>query len=456
LLIRLLLLFLLTFSISLAEHAGLLRADKWLNQNKTKSILKAYHEYKNIRINAIMQDNSAVKIKALQGIVKSGRLLHINIEKYRKELVKLKASVPSYQTKTVGGSSVGVKHNYLKNARWRYGRIVLSFASKVKENQIKYFVLDKKFNKNFRYIFDINAKANKHIKLSRHSLKALRLNCSDKQKVRLVLESKTKLPIKYSRRGKELIIDLNMPKERSNQVVQYSNYVEPRSQRKTIVIDAGHGGKDGGAVGYKNYREKVIVFQIAKRLKTELTKLGYKVYMTRNRDKFIKLRRRTAYANEKNADLFISIHANSVVKKGRYTRHHGIETYYLSSTSSKRAKNVAATENSRDVETMNYFAKENFLGLLNSQKIVASNKLAIDLQRGMLGTLRKSYSYIKDGGVKKGPFWVLVGAQMPAVLVEVGFVTSPKEARYLVNKHYQQKLAYGLALGVKNYFKNNR
>ena len=454
--LRLLLVFLFSLNLYASSHAGLNRADKWLGQKNTKSILKAYHEYKNIRINAIMQDDSNLKLKAVQGIVKAGRLLHINIEKYRNELISMHATVPSKLHNDDTSHTINSRKNYLKNARWRYGNIVLSFSNKVQESQIKYFILDKKFNKNYRYIFDISAKANKNIKLHTRDLKALRLNGSSKNKVRLVLESKSSLPIKYSRRGKELIIDLNMPKKQTNRVVNYVTIKEPRGSKKVIVIDAGHGGKDGGAVGYRNYREKVIVFQIAKRLKKELVKLGYKVFMTRTKDKFIKLRRRTAYANKKNADLFISIHANSVVKKGKYTRHHGIETYYLSTTSSKRAKNVAATENSKDVETMNYFAKESFLDLLNSQKIVASNKLAIDLQRGMLGILRKSYSSIKDGGVKKGPFWVLVGAQMPAVLVEVGFVTSPKEARYLVNRKYQQKLAYGLALGVKNYFKFNR
>lgn len=454
--LRLLTLFFFTLNLYASSHAGLNRADKWLGQKNTKSILKAYHEYKNIRINAIMQDDNTLKINALKGIVKSGRLLHINVEKYRNELIALHALVPAVSKSTSFNTKKNSRKNYLKNARWRYGNIVLHFSSKVQENQINYFVLDKKFNKNYRYIFDISAKANKNIKLNARDLKALRLNTSSKDKVRLVLESSTAIPIKYSRRGKELIIDLNIPKKRKDTVVNYVTVKQTKGSKKVIVIDAGHGGKDGGAVGYRNYREKIIVFQIAKRVKKELVKLGYKVFMTRNKDKFIKLRRRTEYANQRNADLFISIHANSVVKKGKYTKHHGIETYYLSSTSSKRAKSVAATENSKDVETMNYFAKESFLGLLNSQKIVASNKLAIDLQRGMLGVLRKSYSYIKDGGVKKGPFWVLVGAQMPAVLVEVGFVTSPKEARYLVNRQYQQKLAYGLALGVKNYFKYNR
>jgi N-acetylmuramoyl-L-alanine amidase len=448
--------FVILFTLSsLASDANdLRRANNWLNQKDTKTILKAYHEFKNIRINAIMQDDKGLKTKALKGIIRAGKLLHMNILKYEKELYAIDGKkVPKQQLAKVAK----VSKNSLKSAQWRSGTIVLRFASKVQERQINYFILDKKFKKNYRYIFDIKASSSHKISLGKKNLHAIRIS-SDKEKVRLVLESKNALKLKYSRRGKELIIDTNSKLNyvKPKVVTNNTSSGRPSNTKKIVVIDAGHGGRDGGAVGYKKYREKIIVFQISKRLKSELEKLGYKVYMTRTKDRYIKLRNRTAFANKKKADLFISVHANSVVKKGKYKKHHGIETYYLSRTSSKRAKNVAATENSKDIETMNYFAKESFLSLLNTQKILASNKLAIDLQRGMLGVLRKSYNYIKDGGVKKGPFWVLVGAQMPAALVEVGFVTSPKEARNLVNGAYQQKLAKGLALGVKNYFDHNQ
>jgi N-acetylmuramoyl-L-alanine amidase len=95
------------------------------------------------------------------------------------------------------------------------------------------------------------------------------------------------------------------------------------------------------------------------------------------------------------------------------------------------------------------------LGLLNHYKILASNKLAIDLQRGVLGSLCKSYKNVRDSGVREGPFWVLVGAQMPAVLVEVGFISNPMEAKRLVSRKYQKKLAMGLADGIERYFANN-
>jgi N-acetylmuramoyl-L-alanine amidase len=176
--------------------------------------------------------------------------------------------------------------------------------------------------------------------------------------------------------------------------------------------------------------------------------------MTRSNDKFIRLRNRTSYANKKDADLFISIHANAVGKKIA-KKAYGIECYYLDKSRSSRAKKVAAQENSADMSEMDFYGKESFLHTLSSHNIIAANKLAIDLQRGMLSSLRKSYKKIKDGGVRPAPFWVLVGAQMPAVLVEVGFISNPMEAKRLVNSKYQKKIAYGLANGVERYFLNN-
>ena len=197
-----------------------------------------------------------------------------------------------------------------------------------------------------------------------------------------------------------------------------------------------------------------MVLEIARELKKILKTNGYKVYMTRNSDKYIKLDKRTKYANNKNADIFVSIHANAVSKR-RANKAQGIECYFLSPSRSKRAEKIAAKENSADMSNMNKYGKKSFLSFLNSHRILASNKLAIDLQRGMLGSLNKSYKNVKDGGVREGPFWVLIGAQMPAVLVEVGFISHPKEAKRLVNSKYQDSIARGLAFGIDNFFKNN-
>ena len=176
--------------------------------------------------------------------------------------------------------------------------------------------------------------------------------------------------------------------------------------------------------------------------------------MTRDRDRFIKLRNRTKFANEKHADIFVSIHANAVSRK-HAKQAQGIECYFLSTSRSDRAKKVAEMENSADLEDMNFYGKECLLNTINSHNIIAANKLAIDLQRGALSSLKKRYKNVKDAGVREGPFWVLVGAQMPAVLVEVGFITHPTEAKRLASRKYQHTMAVGLANGVERYFLHN-
>ncbi len=136
-------------------------------------------------------------------------------------------------------------------------------------------------------------------------------------------------------------------------------------------------------------------------------------------------------------------------------KSNGIECYFLSKSRSERAKRVAAKENSADLSDMDFYGKESFLNTINSHNIVAANKLAIDLQRGMLGFLNKKYKNVHDGGVREGPFWVLVGAQMPAVLVEVGFISHPVEGSRLISSKYQKNIAIGLANGVERYFLKN-
>jgi N-acetylmuramoyl-L-alanine amidase len=181
---------------------------------------------------------------------------------------------------------------------------------------------------------------------------------------------------------------------------------------------------------------------------------GYTVHMTRSKDRFVKLRNRTRFANKKKADLFISVHANAVPKRNA-KKAYGIETYFLSTSRSKRATDAAALENKAEVEDMDFYGKNTFLNALNSEKIIASHKLAIDLQSSVLSSLRARYKNVKDSGVREGPFWVLVGAQMPAVLVEVGFITHPTEAKRLNSKSYQNYFARGLADGVERYFAKN-
>ena len=224
---------------------------------------------------------------------------------------------------------------------------------------------------------------------------------------------------------------------------------------KVVVLDAGHGGDDPGAIN-GSLKEKNIVLSIAQKAGKELQGRGYKVYYTRSKDKFINLRDRTKYANDKAADLFISIHANAAPSKTKAATMRGIETFFLSPARSERSKNAAALENKSDIEEMNYFSKQTFLNFLNREKIIASNKLAIDVQREVLSRAKSVSSKASDGGVREAPFWVLVGALMPAVLLEVGYITHPSEGDLINNSKYQDALAKGLADGIDVYFSNQQ
>ncbi|BDQ28647.1 N-acetylmuramoyl-L-alanine amidase family protein [Helicobacter ailurogastricus] len=221
-----------------------------------------------------------------------------------------------------------------------------------------------------------------------------------------------------------------------------------------IVIDPGHGGHDCGALGANQVCEKRIVLAVAKDLQQELQKRGYKVFMTRNHDVYISLKARTEFANDKNADLFLSIHANSIPKNAT-TNPEGIETYFLSTARSERARKVAEQENQDDVKVMDYFSKLSFLNSLNSQRLIISNKLAIDVQFGILSKLRQHYKGVVDGGVREGPFWVLVGALMPSILIEIGYNSNPKESKRIQDKRYEQWLAKGIADGVQSFISKN-
>ena len=221
------------------------------------------------------------------------------------------------------------------------------------------------------------------------------------------------------------------------------------------MLDAGHGGKDSGAIGRgKKMYEKYVVFDITKYLESYLKQKGYKVYLSRNSDRFIEVKNRTVLANEKNADIFVSIHANAA-HKSKVNKMQGLETFFLSPARSERAKRVAALENKSDVRNMSGSTKLAFLESLNRPRITASHKLSIDIQKNMLYNARKIYKDVKDSGVREGPFWVLVGAQMPSVLVEVGYITHPIEGKRLFKKSYQKALALGIANGIDSYFAKN-
>jgi len=464
------LIFLLVISIYAQSDRELLkRADGFMQSESKSNYFRAYNDYKNLYLRAMMSEDSRLQASALKGIVKSGKALHIDVSQYEQELATIKVKASSYKTpqkeykpKKVETKTENIKitsSHKLKDISWQNARLVLKFDKKLRSNQINYFTLYDAKEQRYRYVFDIHASMLTSSKsLKKQNIDRIKIAQYNQNTLRLVIEDSQKVKISFKKDSDELIIHIVA----STKVGRVAK-VKPKSEKssspkradrdKVIVIDAGHGGKDPGAVGYRNYREKIVVFKISKKLEKILKSRGYKVYMTRDSDKYLKLSQRTAFANKKKADVFISIHANAVDKKNAH-KAHGIECYFLSPSRSKRAERVAAKENSADLSEMNKYGKDTFLKFLNSHKIVASNKLAIDLQRGMLGELNKNYK-VKDGGVREGPFWVLVGAQMPAVLVEVGFISHPQEAKRLVNSTYRKKIALGLANGIERYFEKN-
>ncbi|GAA7126171.1 N-acetylmuramoyl-L-alanine amidase [Helicobacter pylori] len=227
-----------------------------------------------------------------------------------------------------------------------------------------------------------------------------------------------------------------------------------RKKHKKIVLDAGHGGKDCGAMSANLVCEKDIVLEVVKFLHKELKTRGYSVLLTRDKDIYIDLVARTELANKKSADLFISVHANSIPKRST-SNAHGIETYFLSTARSERARKVAEQENKDDVNLMDYFSKSLFLNSLNTQRLIVSNKLAIDVQYGMLQSVRKNYLDVVDGGVREGPFWVLAGALMPSILIEIGYNSHAIESKRIQSKPYQKILAKGIADGIDSFFSKN-
>ncbi|PID40872.1 MAG: N-acetylmuramoyl-L-alanine amidase [Proteobacteria bacterium] len=217
-----------------------------------------------------------------------------------------------------------------------------------------------------------------------------------------------------------------------------------------IVIDPGHGGKDYGAPGYlKGVHEKHIVLQIAKRLARKVeSDLKCDAVLTRSTDRFLTLEERTAIANTQNADLFVSIHTNAVRDK----RAYGIETYFLNLATDDDAIRVAARENA--TSTKNISDLESILSdLMQNAKINESSRLAAMVQNETCLHLKKKFSHIRNKGVKQAPFYVLLGAQMPALLVETSFISNPRECKRLTSAKYQEALCDGIIKGIRNYIR---
>ncbi|MGM0518171.1 MAG: N-acetylmuramoyl-L-alanine amidase family protein [Campylobacterota bacterium] len=337
--------------------------------------------------------------------------------------------------------------NSIKTMYTDKNKIVVEFNKNISKNDIKSYRTYKKSGLYFDE-FKIKGKFKyaMPIKLEINNLNRILVMQDDSNTLKIRISDEKDLKVIYILNKRSLIIKLLNLDTTTRRAAS--------SKNKVVVIDPGHGGNDVGAVGSGKKYEKVVTLKVAKKLYNILKRRGYKVFLTRDKDNFIKVRNRTILANKKDANIFLSIHANAIAKSKAH-KVKGIETFFLSPARSARAKRVAAKENSFDIRKMSSSSKQAFLESLNRPRITASHKLAIDVQAGLLQSISPHYKGVRDSGVREGPFWVLVGAQMPSILIEMGYISHPTEGKRLYSNRYQDYLAKGMANGIDSYFSKN-
>jgi N-acetylmuramoyl-L-alanine amidase len=364
--------------------------------------------------------------------------------------------------------------NSFVKSKIRLGELKLSFSSKIEK--VTYFKLPQA-DGTTKYVYDIHGATLPYGKgISHHTFRTIesfRMGQNSPTVLRVVIRSKEKdldkhqfkdnvlfIPLIYGlsstieKQKRALVVEepkdkISLPKEPT--IIEETIEKSSKDKRYVVVIDAGHGGKDNGASCCGNKKEKKVVLSVALKLQKRLERKGYKVYMTRDDDVFVKLPKRTEFANKKKADIFISIHANAAPTKRVQNIFKGLEVYYLSPAKTERAKKAAEKENAVMLEGKDFYTKNAYLSLISETKIVESHKLGLDVSYKMLSNVRTSFGHVEDGGVKPANFWVLVGAQMPAILVETGYITHPEEGDNLMNNRYKSLLAKGIAEGIDRY-----
>lgn len=462
--------------------------NKFTKANKQDKV-QIYHELKGVYLNSILNNNDKLKLESLKRLVSGGKILKVDYSVYAKELSSIEAQniaikdklKPKIATKNSIKESKNNQKDKSSDITYKILSIssskttfILNLNSNSSDLNIKSSQLNQ--NKTYRKIFDFNGVLTTSYKNNKDQISdQIRVAQFNKEQVRVVFTDDKSQDIEYKLSGNSVIFTIKSAKnsnsnikvatpkttttKKSTQKSAQKATTQPiktnTGKNKIIVLDAGHGGKDAGAVGKNKLYEKNVVLNIALEAGKILKNRGYKVYYTRSSDKFINLRNRTSFANEKKADIFISIHANAAPNEKKAKEMQGIETYFLSPTRSERSMQAANLENKADTDEMNYFTKISYLNFLNREKIIASNKLAIDVQSNLLGAVKSKFKVV-DGGVREAPFWVLVGALMPAVLIEAGYITHTNDHKLLSNKSYTNKIALGIANGIDDYFAKNQ
>ena len=242
------------------------------------------------------------------------------------------------------------------------------------------------------------------------------------------------------------VIETAQPEPKAPEKSKPAGKFKPGRIRR-IVIDPGHGGHDPGAVSPSGTREKDIVLQIGLNLAQKIRReLGIDAVMTRSTDVFLELQERTAIANKVGADLFVSVHANAAPNRAA----NGIETYYLNLAKTEKAAQLAAKENGTTLEKVSMLQAVLF-DLMANYKLNDSAHLADEVQKALYKKAQTGYPSVKNLGVKQGPFYVLVGATMPSILVEAAFLSHEKDEQMLKDPAYQDLTADGILAGIRGY-----
>lgn len=218
---------------------------------------------------------------------------------------------------------------------------------------------------------------------------------------------------------------------------------------RRIVLDPGHGGRDPGCIGRGGLKEKDVVLDVCLRLKKLLEANNFEVFLTRESDIFIPLENRTIIANQKRADLYLSIHANANPDQ----KKRGIMSFYLNFSPDPTVNAIAARENATSSKNISKM-KEIIMKIVQNSKIKESQELARIIQQSLVKQLKRRYSAVKDMGVKGGPFWVLIGAEMPSVLVEISHLSNPTEESRLKSSQYREEIARGIFTGILEYVRS--
>jgi N-acetylmuramoyl-L-alanine amidase len=287
-------------------------------------------------------------------------------------------------------------------------------------------------------------------------LKGVRIGQNTRTAVRVVLDLQ-----KYERHRAltlthpdRLVLDVYGPREGGETLHWPSpreGSVEPRLPAgvrpiESVVIDAGHGGRDPGAIGVGGLREKDVTLKLARALGARLEERGFHVAQTRKSDRHLGLEERTAIAEAARGDIFLSLHLNSAPRRSV----HGVETYYLDENNDRHSLTVAARENGIDRTDVNPL--QHVLARLRVSEVsLHSQHLAESVQRQIVRGMPRKFRPIQDLGVKKGPFYVLFLSSMPAALVEAGFLTNRAEARRLRDQAYLEAMAEQIAVGLELY-----